>query len=43
MSTMAGIKTVHVSYRGGGPAFNDLIAEQIDFTVESRRGAATRA
>ncbi len=43
MSTMAGIKTVHVSYRGGGPAFNDLIAEQIDFMCEATSTALPHA
>lgn len=43
LSAMAGVKTVHVSYRGGGPAFNDLIAEQIDFMCEATSTALPHA
>jgi tripartite-type tricarboxylate transporter receptor subunit TctC len=35
LSSMAGIDTVHVPYKGGGPMLTDLVAGQIDFVVSS--------
>jgi tripartite-type tricarboxylate transporter receptor subunit TctC len=32
-STIAGIRTTHVPYRGGGPAMNDLLGGHLDFIV----------
>ncbi|MDB5370330.1 MAG: hypothetical protein JWP20_1888 [Roseomonas sp.] len=32
---MAGIRTVHVAYRGGGPAMTDLMGGKIDFSFAS--------
>jgi tripartite-type tricarboxylate transporter receptor subunit TctC len=35
LTKRAGIKMVHVPYRGGGPAMNDAIAGHIDFIIGS--------
>jgi tripartite-type tricarboxylate transporter receptor subunit TctC len=35
LSKRAGIKMVHVPYRGGGPAMNDAIAGHVDFIIGS--------
>jgi tripartite-type tricarboxylate transporter receptor subunit TctC len=35
LTKRAGIKMVHVPYRGGGPAMNDAIAGHIDFLIGS--------
>jgi tripartite-type tricarboxylate transporter receptor subunit TctC len=35
LTKRAGIKMVHVPYRGGGPAMNDAIAGHVDFIVGS--------
>ncbi len=32
MNSLAGTKLVHVPYKGGGPAMNDLVAGQVDFS-----------
>jgi tripartite-type tricarboxylate transporter receptor subunit TctC len=38
MNDELGLKAVHVPYRGLGPAFNDLVAGNIDFIVTSVGG-----
>jgi tripartite-type tricarboxylate transporter receptor subunit TctC len=35
LSTRAGIRLVHVPYRGGGPAMNDAIAGHVDLVIGS--------
>jgi tripartite-type tricarboxylate transporter receptor subunit TctC len=35
LSKQAGIKLVHVPYRGGGPAMNDIVAGHVDLLVGS--------
>jgi tripartite-type tricarboxylate transporter receptor subunit TctC len=35
LSSMAGIKMVHVPYRGGGAPINDLLGGQIDILIDS--------
>jgi tripartite-type tricarboxylate transporter receptor subunit TctC len=35
LSKQAGVRLVHVPYRGGGPAMNDAIAGHVDFLVGS--------
>ena len=35
LSKRAGIKMVHVPYRGGGPAMNDAIAGHVDLIIGS--------
>src|ERR1700712_871560 len=35
LSKRAGIKMVHVPYRGGGPAMNDALAGHVDFIIGS--------
>jgi tripartite-type tricarboxylate transporter receptor subunit TctC len=35
LEAQAGIKMVHVPYRGGGPAMNDAIAGHVDFIIGS--------
>jgi len=35
LDQMAGIKTVHVPYRGGGPLMSDLIGAKIDFAFST--------
>ena len=35
LCSMTGVDAAHVAYRGGGPAFNDLIAGQLDFMCEA--------
>lgn len=32
---MAGVQTVHVPYRGGGPAMTDLVAGKVDFSFST--------
>jgi len=32
LDQMAGIKTIHVPYRGGGPMMNDLMSGKVDFS-----------
>ncbi len=33
LSTLAGIKTVHIPYKGGGPMLNAIMSGEIDFVV----------
>ena len=40
MNSIAGTKLVHVPYKGGGPAMNDLVAGQVDFSFS---GLSTQA
>jgi len=35
LSTQAGVKLVHVPYRGGGPAMNDAVAGHVDLLIGS--------
>ena len=35
LSNQAGVKLVHVPYRGGGPAMNDIVAGHVDFLIGS--------
>ena len=35
MDRMAGVKTVHVPYRGGGPMITDLIGAKIDYAFST--------
>ncbi|MBM3530442.1 MAG: tripartite tricarboxylate transporter substrate binding protein [Alphaproteobacteria bacterium] len=41
--TMAGIEAVHVPYRGGAAALNDLIAGRVDFMFESLNSISPHA
>jgi len=40
MNSLAGTKLVHVPYKGGGPAMNDLVAGQVDFSFSGLSAGA---
>jgi tripartite-type tricarboxylate transporter receptor subunit TctC len=42
LQVMAGVKAVHVPYRGGAQSTNDLVAGRVDFMIDSVGAVATQ-